>query len=939
MGPATCRLLGLVSRTLCVSAIPIVVLAFGDHYFSPLPLKELLIQFLGLLTFLTWWAGKRADAGPESSSRIVFLPNPLAKPLFFLAVWALFSIAWTTPKQMALQHWMILFSLMLFFPPLFDFGRSWRFRRLCLVTILAVGAVLVVLAACQLNDISLFGWLRVGGGNTRTRLSLTIGHNNGVAPIVLVTSILALGAVTKTRILSFKIGLVLLAIACWGLILFGLLTRSTILGLIAGGAILVLLNLLPLFGSRQGRSRATYSRRRKIILWVVLLILLCSVTWMGVLAVRGGPIAGEYNPNLAQNFLDRVRTLNPDFLRRDTRARLWAISAVMIRNNPLLGLGLSSAKYEYPYYQAAFFEKYPDYPAGPTQLHTERLHNDYLQWVVENGPLGGIFLLWCFFVLAETARIWLSRTKRRGGGDWFFESTILVACLVLFMDALFSFPAHIAPITIYLPFLAMLWFGALLRGPKSPSPSWLRYGGGFATRALIAGVIWCCLVLPLGPNKDGVPWLANSGVWSPITTQVAGRGLQNRLASLRQRIFPELRDIGTNLYNGIAPSVDHFSERFNWAKGYCRRTLAMAPLLPFSGEAVYEAADGHFDFYRFLTHTKPYVDRLNQTGWKLPKKILQEYGRRPYYLRMAGSLYQATTLNYQYHRLHWVLGEVRLELSELSGVDNETKKDLVEKAKRSLKSAQDIAFKSDRAYQELDIYLRVDDATRAAQLAQVVVDDAWPYLQSIAIPYLAEKQRTRPLMGGKRELIKSQVDILRTLLPQLGKGNLHLTSHIIEILDFAGETDLAREYLHLAKKFAKKNLPRPYWEYRLMGPPDSIKHYSDALESYRNYVEEGVGYMPIFRAFFLNDHLNFAPEGTNLEEWRREMERLLVDSDGTFVVSIACNLMAHDAAEGNDWAGSWSWKLRSHAHGRSTERRAAIVDSHLWGIAWPLWMY
>src|SRR5690606_29773179 len=121
--------------------------------------------------------GEAGGRGGEGAGR---LPNPIGWPLFAMVAWAFVSLLWTGPKQQALHHWASVAGLLLFLPPLFDYGKCPRFRSAYRTSLLVLGGVVLVLSALQVNGISLGGLMRTGGGNTRTRVSITIGHNNGV---------------------------------------------------------------------------------------------------------------------------------------------------------------------------------------------------------------------------------------------------------------------------------------------------------------------------------------------------------------------------------------------------------------------------------------------------------------------------------------------------------------------------------------------------------------------------------------------------------------------------------------------------------------------------------------------------------------------------------------------------------------------------------------
>ena len=937
------RLLHLMSRTLCLAAVPVVVFAFWDSYFSPLCIKELLAQTMGLLAFLLWWVAGRGSRDREGAKR---LPNPLAIPLWLLCAWALISIAWTGPKQLAFQHWTTLAGIFLFLPPLFDYGRSPLFRRAYRNVLLAVGVCLLVLAAFQLNGISLGDLLRVGGGNTRTRVSLTIGHNNGVAPIVLLTSFLALGAMAGTRTRMLRISLLLTCLACWALIVFFLLTRSTYLGLFFGLLLLTLLNGFHMYSCRE---RASHGRSRR---WMATLLSVCTAFAIAVasgsayLAIRGGSIEGAYNPNLARNITDRMRTLNVQYLKVDTRARLWMIGLHMMRHHPLLGLGFSSAKYDYPFYQAVFFEAHPDFPSGPTSNHTERLHNDYLQWFAECGAVGMLLLLWCLLVFGKTILNWLCVARRVSAGAWFAQSATLVACMAVLMDACFSFPAHIAPIAIYLPGLMMLWFGQVFR----PAPS--RRSPRFATpislpfRALLAAAAWAVLILPLGADREKQPWLTRSGLWVPVDSQVRGRYWQGRMAAARGEFEDFVVDAAERFSSPGIPPADEIGFTLNTIRKVRERFLEYPPIIPFAGEAIF-AAGRCFDTLHQL-YTSPGVGpvlaeaaRRYKGDRELLDLIRQERSQVSEFLDRAEDFFEQSLRNYRYHALFRRLGLVRLKMVGGQNRPELSRPELIGLARKDLETARRIFFSDDGLFLELDIAMRVNDTTSASLLVDELLERAPGFLLDKGIETIAEKGIRRDPNTGRKILDETIQDFFRLLLPRLDDRHADLFRGVVTLLDGGNADALARDYALRGKHFLPLQ-DTTFLDYRMLDQRASLADIREEIEEFQSSEAGKSAMSPEQRILYLSDLQRFSLPETDMTQWREEVEALREYRDWIFPIAVGWNCVAQESFQECEFLTATRDLLRADGltslsnQERVADRRSVTLRSGLWGIGFPM---
>ncbi len=932
------RLFRLLSRTLCLAAVPVVILAFWDAAFYPLAIKEILIQATAILGFLFWWASGGSSHGTS-------IPNPLSRPLFYLCLFALLSILWTPAKQIAFASWMVFASLLLFVPPLLDYGKAEHFRTAYRNMILGVAMVLLFLSAFQINGISLDGLLRTGGGESRQRLSLTVGHNNGVAPFILAASFLAFSAIARTRTWVIRFSLLGFILSCWILIVFFLLTRSTMIGLVFGGALLVGINLWALSGRKE---RTPVSHRPALLKWALtlsLVILVSLIVAGGYTASRGGAIQGEYNPNLARNIVDRLRTLNPDFLWRDTRARLWTISFHMMKHHPLLGVGFSGAKIEYPFYQASFFEHFPDFPAGPTLRHTEGMHNDYLQWVVECGALGTVFLVWLLAVLVKITRAWLRGMKQKPLAIRFSESATLIACLALMMDAIFSFPAHIAPLAVCVPGMLMLWFGCVY-GRKTQSTSSTPLGKLHLPlwgRAAIAAAVWTIIALPVAAGKDHLPFLNRTGVWSPLTAQVIGNAWHTRLMGSRTVFKNQFLNLQNQIQSGALTNPKDLATTLESIKHYQTRCQQVANLIPFSGDALFDITCGIYDdAFQFLNTTRSKVVNNLVPAGQAPESVLREYNRSSEILSHAGDLFQQSLRNYRYHNLYWHIGAVDLNKAKLPGISQEASENLLKSGLENLTTARRIIGSDETVLKEIKAYLLAGEVEGASERIPRLLAINPTIITSTFIPEEKRKMETRSGENGTPKLDPAAITFFQVLLPHLTAVHGPIIREVIPLLVRGGEAELARQYFEKETEMLKQPLGTPYWRFRIHEDLETPDDFNRLLEEYKTKITEMPGLPFVSRVLFLSDMQRYAPPGTEMTGWRDAVLDLYSNSPGKFAGVLSTHMLAQEALSRGGYQEAWRWELAGQGdtlasnYASVTGRRPGTIQSTLWGLTWPL---
>ena len=117
------------------------------------------------------------------------------------------------------------------------------------------------------------------------------------------------------------------------------------------------------------------------------------------------------------------------------RSLIWRSTLRMIKDHPLLGVGLGRFGYHYPFYQAEFLKGLKG--GGP--LNAKRTHNEYLQVLAETG-IGGFICFVLFLFLLYKRLVLLLRKKGSENLGFLALASGISAGLA---GAFFSFPFHL----------------------------------------------------------------------------------------------------------------------------------------------------------------------------------------------------------------------------------------------------------------------------------------------------------------------------------------------------------------------------------------------------------------------------------------------------------------------------------------------------------------
>ncbi|MBN2326161.1 MAG: O-antigen ligase family protein [Candidatus Omnitrophica bacterium] len=410
-----------------------------------------------------------------SAKQFTLRKSPYYWPLLVLCVWAGVR-SFTAPNADAVRNYWIFLNIVCTFPLWTTAFQNRRFRFMFVWTVVFCGIVMVVGCIRQLlmEDPS-FKWdffpaITLSPGTyERQRLGSFMGHNNDSSAFIANAMIYAGGLwiCYRRKTWSILFGIFML----FGLI-FNILGGSRGVALMTIAAVLLLL-IRWLFHPTTGRFKLdmpqvemTASQKRYGVGFIVGALLLALAVSYGVFKSSHVSLQDKEIKSVWSRFLSP-----PEHLVSGTYPRVWLMSLLMARDNPLTGVGFSAWPYQYPQYQKAWFTKHPDTVIGLPILgqHTLRGHNDYLQLWAELGFIGLLCLFWLLWVHFRSILKVLQAASLSP-----FTVFAAAATLATLARAVFAFPFHMAAASCL--FIAGVGFVSSQVCQKDWiwTPSWLK---------------------------------------------------------------------------------------------------------------------------------------------------------------------------------------------------------------------------------------------------------------------------------------------------------------------------------------------------------------------------------------------------------------------------------------------------------------------------------
>jgi len=425
--------------TNAIEATIIALVVLVPIVFSPrcitlfIPPKEAIMQVLALLA-LMFWGLKMVNR-----EEFKFTSTPLNFPVLSLITICILSLMWSNNFFVSIKELpLFLAGPLLYFVITNNICAERQISRI-LNILLIVGGLFGIYGILQYGGIDFSFWIRNIG---RQQVFGLFGNVNFFAEYLIIPLPIAVSLffVSQNR---FKKILLLIAILAMGTSLTVTFTRSSYLGF---GVSLIFMAIL--FMTLQGKSFIKENKKLFIIILVAIIIITLLFIIPSPLNKSGTVIYKIKSRISVSQLIQNSYTIR-------SRITNWKFTTLMIKDNPLLGSGIGTYKYNSLRYQARFLEQGENRSIYPSIFAT-KAHNEYLQLWAELGIVGlGIFIWliisYFYYGLRFIKRV-IKRVKNR------YKQGIIIglmgAVVAVLIDSIFGFPLHL-PATIVLFWLAL----------------------------------------------------------------------------------------------------------------------------------------------------------------------------------------------------------------------------------------------------------------------------------------------------------------------------------------------------------------------------------------------------------------------------------------------------------------------------------------------------
>jgi O-antigen ligase len=322
-------------------------------------------------------------------------------------------------------------SLFIYFAATLAFIDSPRRLRLLVNTIIIFGFILAILGLTQsyTSPEKIF-WIRDIKGAIPFGPFINRHHFAAYMELTLLLplGLLFTGAIEVERRVLYGFAIVLMAIA---LIATG--SRGAIVGLVAA------LFFLSVVSSVIWRRKEREGEKRRSTIYLVLTRL--GIGLLLIIAILIGALYFGGEESLSR-IVGTINSQDPS----SGRLYFWKISLSIIRDNPIIGVGLG-----------AFGLAFTKYDTNNGLYRVEQAHNDYLQVLTDTGIVGalvGLFFLAALFYLG---------LKKLRSGDKFrrgISMGALAGCFAVLVHSFFEFSLHTTSnALLFLVFVALATTG------------------------------------------------------------------------------------------------------------------------------------------------------------------------------------------------------------------------------------------------------------------------------------------------------------------------------------------------------------------------------------------------------------------------------------------------------------------------------------------------
>ena len=238
-------------------------------------------------------------------------------------------------------------------------------------------------------------------------------------------------------------------------------TKGAWLGLFV--SIIVLLILIV-----RNKSLMPFGDLKKYLKFSVIVIAALAIVTAGItlmLPVGSNPIIAELSPITRSHLTIKGREL------------MWGTTFNMIKDNPIIGIGVNTFRLNYQHYQGAFLKENPEYI--PYLGSAESPHNQYLEIASEQGIIGLLLFLWINIIFfKEGFRIIRSDSPLK---EKAFTIGMISGASAILIHALVEFPLNLVPNAmlywLYLGFV-MVMAGGRAKPPVGANRCVRPYYGG-----------------------------------------------------------------------------------------------------------------------------------------------------------------------------------------------------------------------------------------------------------------------------------------------------------------------------------------------------------------------------------------------------------------------------------------------------------------------------
>ena len=412
-----------------IALVVLVPVAFSPRCITLfIPPKEAIMQVLVLFALMFW------GLKMVSREEFKFTSTPLSFPLLSFITICTLSLIWSNNFFVSLKELpLFLAGPLLYFVITNNIYAERQISRI-LNILLLIGGLFGIYGILQYRGIDFSFWIRNIG---RQQVFGLFGNVNFFAEYLIIPLPIAVSLFFASQN-RFKKILLLIAILAMGTSLIVTFTRSSYLGF---GISLIF--MATLFITLQDKSFVKENKK----LFIIILAAIIIITLLFVIPNplnKSGTVIYKIKSRISISQLNQSFSIS-------SRISNWKFTTLMIKDNPILGSGIGTYKYNSLRYQARFLEQGQNRSIYPYVFAT-KTHNEYLQLWAELGIVGlGIFI-WLIISYFYYGLRFIKRVKNR------YKQGIIIglmgAVVAVLFDGIFGFPLHL-PATIVLFWLAL----------------------------------------------------------------------------------------------------------------------------------------------------------------------------------------------------------------------------------------------------------------------------------------------------------------------------------------------------------------------------------------------------------------------------------------------------------------------------------------------------